>query len=52
MSQPIEQQYALWDEFLEIFPLEKLKTMSLEEYSQVDSKDTFTWWVEHGLNKG
>ncbi|TKB26492.1 hypothetical protein FCL47_08750 [Desulfopila sp. IMCC35006] len=50
MNEPIKQQYALWDQFLERFPLEKLQSMSLEEYSQVGSKDSFTWWVESGLD--
>jgi 5-methylcytosine-specific restriction endonuclease McrBC GTP-binding regulatory subunit McrB len=50
MNEPIEQQYALWDQFLEHFPLEKIESMSLEEYSQVGSKDSFTWWVESGLD--
>ncbi len=49
MNEPIEQRYALWDQFLERFPLEKIKSMSLEEYSQVGSKECFTWWVETGL---
>ncbi len=44
-----QQEYQLWDEFLSRFPLEKLQTMPLEEYSQVGSKETFTWWVESGL---
>jgi 5-methylcytosine-specific restriction protein B len=50
MKEPTEQEYALWDQFLELFPPEKLKTMSLEEYSQIGTDDTFTWWVERKLD--
>lgn len=50
MTEQKDQEYALWNQFLDFFPFEKLKTMSLEEYSQVGSKDTFTWWVESGLD--
>lgn len=51
MNEPIKERYALWDQFLERFPLEKLKSMSLEDYSQVGSKDSFTWWIASGLDK-
>jgi 5-methylcytosine-specific restriction enzyme B len=51
MNEPIKQRYELWDQFLTRFPLEKLETMSLDEYSQVGSKDSFTWWIEAGLDK-
>lgn len=50
MTEQKDREYALWAQFLKLFPFEKLKTMSLEEYSLVGSKDTFTWWVESGLD--
>lgn len=37
---------ALWDEFLARWPMESLRSMSLEEYSQAGSKDCFTYWLE------
>ena len=46
-----EEQYAIWDEFLNLWPLEKIKTMTLEEYTKVGSKDTFTYWIESKLDK-
>lgn len=46
-----EKEYQLWDEFLQRFPLEKLSSLTLEEYSHVGSKETFTWWVESGLDE-
>ena len=51
MNEPIKERYELWDEFLDRFPLAKIKSMRLEEYSQVGSKDSFTWWIESGLDK-
>jgi len=51
MNEPTKQRYELWDQFLEHFPLEKLESMTLEEYSQVGSKDSFTWWIASGLDK-
>lgn len=46
-----QQQYALWDEFLSVWPASRLATMTLDEYSQAGSKDTFTYWIESGLDK-
>jgi 5-methylcytosine-specific restriction protein B len=37
---------ALWTSFLERWPLERLGEMTLEEYVQVKSRDTFTYWLE------
>ena len=46
-----QQQYALWDEFLSVWPASRLATMTLDEYSQAGSKDSFTYWIESGLDK-
>lgn len=37
---------ALWDEFLTRWPMESLRSMGLEDYSQAGSKDCFTYWLE------
>lgn len=50
MNGSIEQEYALWDDFLELFPISRLKDLSIEEYSEAGAKDTFTWWLESGLD--
>lgn len=42
--------YATWDEFLKAWPLERVKQMTLSEYSNVGMKDTFTWWLESGTD--
>jgi 5-methylcytosine-specific restriction protein B len=46
-----QQQYDLWDEFLAIWPRERLATMTLNEYSQAGSKDSFTYWIESRLDE-
>lgn len=42
---------ALWQEFLEAWPLQRLRTMTLSEYTAAGDKDTFTYWVENRLDK-
>ncbi|UWZ98806.1 AAA family ATPase [Vibrio splendidus] len=36
----------LWDEFLAEWPLERIKTMTLQEYVSTQDKTTFTYWLE------
>jgi 5-methylcytosine-specific restriction protein B len=36
----------LWDEFLERWPINALRSMSIDQYSQARSTDTFTYWLE------
>lgn len=43
-SQDDNQQ---WDEFLTRWPLNKLKSITLNEYTQEGDKDSFTYWIEH-----
>src|ERR1035437_2706378 len=45
-----QQQYALWDEFLNVWPLSRLTTMTLDEYTQSGSKKTFTYCLEFRLD--
>lgn len=47
----LQQQYGLWDEFLSVWPTSRLTTMTLDEYSQAGSKDSFTYWIESGLDE-
>lgn len=46
-----QEQDALWDQFLSVWPASRLATMTLDEYSKVGSKDTFTYWIESRLDK-
>jgi len=41
-----DNRQALLKEFLERFPLESLKDMSLETYSNNNASDSFCYWVE------
>ncbi|EGR1891221.1 hypothetical protein D3O61_06205 [Vibrio vulnificus] len=45
------KQYALWDEFLSVWPASRLATMTLDDYSQAGSKESFTYWIESGLDE-
>lgn len=45
------EKYALWDQFLSVWPASRLATMTLDEYSQVGSKDSFTYWIESRLDE-
>ena len=46
-----QAQYALWDEFLSVWPASRLATMTLDDYSQAGSKDSFTYWIESRLDE-
>lgn len=46
MSTTQVDKKKIWDSFLERWPIEKLEKMSLEEYTQASSTDTFTYWIE------
>jgi 5-methylcytosine-specific restriction protein B len=41
-----QKLYDLKDSFLKEWPLERLKTMTLEEYTNLD-KTSFCYWIEH-----
>ena len=41
---------ALWQEFLQAWPLERLRTMSLSDYTAAGDKETFTYWMESRLD--
>ena len=50
MATNFDNLNALWDKFLEKWPLSKLPTMTLEDYSKVGDSDTFTAWMEQRLD--
>ncbi|HFQ5206919.1 TPA: McrB family protein [Vibrio vulnificus] len=42
-----------WDAFLAKWPVERVRTMSLDEYSNPGTNDSFTYWLEFGtMNLG
>lgn len=40
------EQHKLNEEFLKLFPLEKLKDMTLEQYTNLNRSDSFCYWIE------
>lgn len=46
-----EKLYTLFKEFQEKWPLERIKTMTLAEYTAVGSKDSFCYWIEARLSQ-
>lgn len=43
--------YRVWNEFLQEWPISRLSNMSLDEYILSGSQDTFTSWIESRLDK-
>lgn len=42
-----------WDEFLAKWPVERVRTMTLDEYSNPGTNESFTYWIEFGtMNLG
>ena len=41
-----QKLYDLRDEFLRTWPLERVKGMSVEEYTNLNKKDSFCYWLE------
>lgn len=39
-------QYGIKESFLEAWPLDRVKDMNLEEYTDLEKEDSFTYWVE------
>jgi 5-methylcytosine-specific restriction endonuclease McrBC GTP-binding regulatory subunit McrB len=50
MTDKFEKNYTLWDEFIKVWPIERLATMSLDDYTMAGSKDSFTYWIESRLD--
>jgi len=42
---------TVWDTFLAEWPLERLRTMTLADYTQAGDKHCFTNWMESGLDQ-
>ena len=41
-----QQRFELWQQFTERWPVDKLQSMTLEEYNYLGSKDSFCYWLE------
>lgn len=46
MSLSIAEREKLWDDFLAVWPVERLTSMTLNEYTKAQGKDCFTYWLE------
>lgn len=46
----IEKQ-QLWIEFLDVWPIERVRNMTLEEYTNPDRNDAFIYWLEAKLGE-
>ncbi len=46
----LAENTELWDEFLRVWPISRIETMTIDEYTNVGSKDTFTYWIESKLD--
>ncbi len=46
-----QKHYDSWDEFLSVWPAARLAMMTLDDYSQAGSKDSFTYWIESRLDE-
>lgn len=42
---------STWDAFLAEWPLERLRTMTLEEYTNAGDRHSFVYWMEGGLDQ-
>lgn len=47
----IKDLQETWDSFLKEWPLERLRTMTLQEYTAAGRDHTFTAWIERRLDK-
>ena len=41
-----ESLHRLWDEFLQKWPIENIRSMTLSDYNKIQSKDSFCYWLE------
>ena len=46
-----EKKSELWSEFLDSWPPERVRQMTLEEYTNSDKDDAFIYWLEARLDK-
>jgi len=50
-SDDLQQLQEVWDAFLKEWPLERLRKMTLQEYTAAGRDHTFTAWIERRLDK-
>ncbi|MEA5032130.1 MAG: AAA family ATPase [Sphaerochaeta sp.] len=45
------ENYKLWDQFLAEWPVDRVRSMTLADYSSAGSKNSFTYWIENKLDQ-
>lgn len=50
ISTDVKAVEAIWDEFLEEWPIERLRKMTIEEYTAIGNRNTLTAWIERRLD--
>ena len=51
MEKDSRQVQEIWDAFLQEWPIERLRRMTLQEYTEAGQSHTFTAWIENRLDK-
>lgn len=51
MPTNVDELHQLWDEFLAVWPITRLRTMTLAEYMSVGNTQTFVSWIESRMDK-
>lgn len=44
-------KYKLLEDFLQTWPIERLRSMTLEEYTNLNRQDSFCYWLEQRTNE-
>ncbi len=45
------QLYQLWDDFLAEWPLDRVRELTIQEYTNLNRKDAYIYWLEKRLEK-
>ena len=43
---PQYEEFKIWDSFLREWPLNRVEEMSIEQYTNLNREDSFTYWIE------
>ncbi|WP_088211630.1 AAA family ATPase [Shewanella sp. Shew256] len=51
MSISNQERQQFLEQFIHEWPVERLESLSLEEYTSVDDQNTFAYWIEFGVGR-
>ena len=43
---PMHNEFVVWDELIKTWTIERIEKMKLEEYTNLNREDSFTYWIE------